>query len=453
MAVSYNILIIDDEDKVRNLLKRIIALEGYRVLTASKLEEGRRILAQEPIDILLCDVRLPDGNGVDFSANLKSEFPAMETILLTAFGNIADSVRAIKNGVFDYIVKGNDNDKIIPLLSRVTEKVRLARKVEELEKRLHKKYGFENIVGQSSAMQQAVTLARKVAPTGAAVMLRGETGTGKEVFANAIHCNSTRAAGPFVALNCSALGKDIIESELFGYKAGAFTGAIRDKKGLIEEAKGGTLFLDEIGDMPTELQPKLLRFLENGSFYRVGDPTEYTADVRIIAATNCALQQAIEKGQFRSDLYYRLAVFTISLPALREREGDVLVMARQFVQEYNLKVKKQIVDLELPVQQALMAHSWPGNVRELKNVMERAVILEDSGLITIGSLPYEMQLLSGGQESEVHFTGSLTLAAVERQHIKKVLGMTQGNKPEAARLLDIGLATLYRKIEEYGLKG
>ena len=453
MGAIYTVLIIDDEDKVRNLLKRIIALEGYRVLTASTLAEGRRVLVQEPIDVLLCDVRLPDGNGIEFTSTLKSEYPNMESILLTAFGNIPDSVTAIRNGVFDYIVKGNDNDKIIPLLSRVSEKVRLSRKVTELEKRLRKKYGFDSIEGQSAALTEALKLARKVAPTNAAVLLRGETGTGKEVFANAIHSHSLRGSGAFVALNCSALGKDIIESELFGYKAGAFTGAIRDKKGLIEEARGGTLFLDEIGDMPQELQPKLLRFLENGSFYRVGDATEYTADVRVIAATNCDLKDAIETGHFRSDLFYRLAVFSIHIPALRERATDIVPLARQFMLEYNNKVNKQITDMEPLVQQALQLHNWPGNVRELKNVIERAVILEDSDILTIGSFPWELRKLVESADGTTTRGGSLTLSAIESQHIRKILGLTGGNKPEAAKLLDIGLATLYRKIEEFGLKG
>jgi DNA-binding NtrC family response regulator len=450
MGAIYTVLIIDDEDKVRNLLRRIISLEGYRVLAATTLGEGRTILSHEPVDVLLCDVRLPDGNGIDFTAGLKTEFPAMETILLTAFGNIPDSVTAIRNGVFDYIVKGNDNEKIIPLLSRVVEKVRLGRKVAELEKRLRKKYGFEAILGESDAMRLAVNLARKVAPTQAAVLLRGETGTGKEVFANAIHSNSQRAAGPFVALNCSALGRDIIESELFGYKAGAFTGAARDKKGLIEEARGGTLFLDEIGDMPAELQPKLLRFLENGTFYRVGDPTEYTADVRVIAATNCDLTDAIARGHFRSDLFYRLAVFTISIPSLHERGQDILMLARRFLHEYGTKIGKQIADLSAPVQQILLAHKWPGNVRELKNVIERAVILEDTDILSPENMPFELQQMVAGDRGAS--PDSLSLSGMESLHIRKVLRLTGGNKPEAARLLDIGLATLYRKIEEYGLK-
>jgi two-component system NtrC family response regulator len=367
--------------------------------------------------------------------------------LLTAYGNIADGVQAIKNGAFDYLVKGDDNDKIIPLLGRAVEKTELQKKVWQLEARLNKKYGFDSVNGSSHAIQAAITLAKKVAPTNAPVLLTGETGTGKEVFAQAIHYASARSNNPFVAFNCSALSKDLMESELFGHKAGAFTGATRDKKGLIEEAKGGTLFLDEIGEMPQELQPKLLRFLENGTYYRVGDAMQRIAEVRLIAATNRDLQKEIEAGHFRSDLYYRIAVFNIPLPSLRERHNDILLLAHHYLNIYSLKTNKQITGITKDAEKTLQKYPWPGNVRELKNVIERAVILEDSTAITINSLPYELQ-----QTSPVNGPSALHLTTAEQLHIQKVLKHTNGNKAEAARLLDIGLATLYRKIEEYGLK-
>ena len=449
--INNTILIIDDEDKLRNLLKRIILLEGYPVHDASTLASGLKILEKEQIDIVLCDVKLPDGNGVEFTKLLKEKYPPIEIILLTAYGNIADSVVAIKNGAFDYIIKGNDNDKIIPLLNRVTEKLNLQHKVCRLESQLKKKYGFEVIIGESPAIAQAIKLAKKVAPTNAPVLLYGETGTGKEVFANAIHYNSTRCNNNFVALNCSALSKDIMESELFGHKAGAFTGAAKDKKGLIEEAKGGTLFLDEIGEMPAELQPKLLRFLENGTYYRVGDATERTADVRLIAATNRDLQKEIEAGHFRSDLYYRIAVFTIPIPALRERNKDILLLAQMYLKEYGIKINKQITGINKEVAQALMLHPWHGNVRELKNVIERAIILEDTNELTLPNLPYELQHIAVNALNTDEISG-FYLSKMEQQHIRKVLNYTNGNKVEAAKLLDIALATLYRKIDEYGLK-
>jgi len=448
--MNINILIIDDEEKLRNLLARITSLEGYKVFEAGTLAAGLKIVEKEPIDVVLCDVKLPDGNGVDFTKELKTKYPSLEIILLTAYGNIPDGIQAIKNGAFDYIVKGDDNDRIIPLLSRATEKVSLQKKVKQLEKQLNTKHGFDTVSGESPALLQAINLAKKVATTDTAVLLTGETGTGKEVFAQAIHYNSARSNNAFVALNCSALSKEIIESELFGHSVGAFTGASKEKKGLIEEAKGGTLFLDEIGEMPLELQPKLLRFLENGTFYRVGETTQRVSDVRLIAATNRDLQKEIEVGQFRSDLYYRIAVFSILLPPLRERQSDIILLAQHYLRVYTAKTNKQIKGISKEAIQALKVHSWPGNVRELKNVIERAVILEEDNELTLSSLPFEIQNTAAATENGV--LSAFHLASAEKLHIQKVLNHTKGNKADAARLLNIGLATLYRKIEEYKLK-
>ncbi len=442
-----NILLIDDEEKLRALLKRIISLEGYKVTDIATLCGARHILESQQVDIVLCDVKLGDGNGVDFTKEVKDKYPGIEIILLTAYGNLPDGIQAIKNGAFDYLVKGNDNDKIIPLLSRVSEKVALQKRVVKLEQQLGNQNGFDKIIGDSPEIQNAVQLARKVAPTEAAVLLTGETGTGKEVFAQAIHYNSPHLNQNFVALNCSAFSKDLLESELFGHKAGAFTGANKDKKGLVEEAKGGTLFLDEIGEMPLELQPKLLRLLENGTYIKVGDTKEQKANVRVIAATNRNLQQEIAEGKFRSDLYYRIAVFSIELPALRERVQDIPLLARHFLEVYTGKTNKSIKEISKDAIGLLKQHDWKGNVRELKNVMERAVILEDSNILQPESLPFEIQQCKSGHKSSLYH-----LASVEEFHIRKMLQHTHGNKAEAARLMDIGLATLYRKIEEYGIK-
>lgn len=443
-----NILIIDDEEKLRALLKRIISLEGYKVVDVPAIAKAKQLLEEQPVDIVLCDVKLPDGNGVDFTKEIKKKFPAIEVILLTAYGNIPDGVQAIKNGAFDYIVKGNDNDKIIPLLARASEKVGLQQKVIRLEKQLKRQYGFEEIIGESPALKNAIQLAQKVAPTDTAVLLTGETGTGKEVFAQAIHYNSLRKNNPFVALNCSAFSKELLESELFGHKAGSFTGATKDKKGLVEEARSGTLFLDEIGEMSLELQPKLLRLLENGTYIRVGDTKEAKASVRIIAATNRNLLNEIEAGHFRSDLYYRIAVFTIELPPLRDRINDIPKLSEHFLHVYAAKTNKTIKSISKDALDALKLGDWRGNIRELKNVIERAVILENADVLTLQSLPFEIQQnKTDGQEKS-----SFHLAAVEKRHIQKILSYTNGNKAEAARLMDIGLATLYRKIEEYHLK-
>ncbi len=441
-----NILIIDDEEKLRALLKRIISLEGYKVTDVATITGARQML--DNADIVLCDVKLQDGNGVDFTKEIKEKHPNIEVILLTAYGNIPDGVQAIKNGAFDYIVKGNDNDKILPLLSRAAEKVALQSRVVRLEKQLGKQFSFDAVIGESAVIKDAIQLAHKVAVTDTAVLLTGETGTGKEVFAQAIHHDSPRSSQAFVALNCSAFSKDLLESELFGHKAGAFTGANKDKKGLVNEANGGTLFLDEIGEMPLELQPKLLRLLENGTFIRIGDTKEQTVNLRIIAATNRNLQKEIEDRQFRSDLYYRIAVFSIELPALRERQKDIPLLAQHFLNIYTAKTNKSIKSITKEAIDALKNNEWKGNVREMKNVIERAVILEDSNTLHLESLPFDIQQC----KQKEHNSTAFHLATVEQYHIQKILHHTNGNKAEAARLLNIGLATLYRKIEEYSIK-
>jgi two-component system NtrC family response regulator len=447
MAIGI-VLIIDDEEKLRALLARIIRLEGLTVLEAETLKAGGRLLDKEDIDVVLCDVKLPDGNGVDFVKDLKIKHPSVETILLTAYGNIADGVTAMKNGAFDYITKGDDNDKIIPLLSRALEKVQLQKRVAQLEQQVGKRYTFEGILGNSPLVADAIAMARKVAPTNATVLLLGETGTGKEVFAQAIHHGSKRAGKAFMALNCSAFGKELLESELFGHKAGAFTGASKDKRGLIEEANNGTLFLDEIGEMHIDLQAKLLRVLETNEFIKVGDTKPTRVDVRIIAATNRELQQEVAEGGFREDLFYRLNVFTISLPSLRDRKKDIPLIAEYYLRFFAQKSNKRIDSMSPAFLDQLQQHEWKGNIRELKNIIERAVILSDGPQLTVENLPTELQMAG------LRMTGPLSafdLASVEKLHIQRVLNHTRGNKTEAARLLNIGLTTLYRKIEEYKL--
>ncbi|MEI9955768.1 MAG: sigma-54 dependent transcriptional regulator [Ferruginibacter sp.] len=369
------VLIIDDEEKLRTLLARIIGLEGFEVLQAGDTKSAFKKLEQQEVDVVLCDVKLPDGNGVDFLKQIKDKFPLVEIILLTAYGNIADGVQAIKNGAFDYITKGDDNNKIIPLLYRALEKATLAKRVQHLEKQLSNKYSFESIIGKSKNILAAIDLAKKVAVTDAAVLLTGETGTGKEVFAQAIHQASNRATKNFVAINCAAVSKDILESELFGHKAGAFTGATKDTKGFMEEANNGTIFLDEIGEMPLDLQAKLLRVLETGELIKVGESKPVKVNVRLVAATNRDLQKEIEAGNFRQDLFYRIAVFQIALPALRERVLDIEEMASHFAKIAAFKTNKKIKPLSKEFVEALKHHRWNGNIRELKNVMERSVIL------------------------------------------------------------------------------
>ena len=329
------------------------------------------------------------------------------------------------------------------MLHRAVDKLQLARKVEQLQKQIAGKYSFSTIIGESPAIKQAMTLAEKVAATDTTVLLLGETGTGKEVFAQSIHQQSSRGNKPFVAVNCSALSKEILESELFGHKAGAFTGAIKDKKGLFEEANGGTVFLDEIGEMPVELQAKLLRVLEAGEFIKVGDTKTAKANVRIIAATNRDLQKEIEAGHFRSDLFYRLSAFQIVLPALRERAKDIPALAKHFAEVFAVKTNKPAPALQKEYTNALQGYHWPGNIRELKNIIERSVILSDNNSLTLQTLPAELRNSSDAP------LNIFDLALIEKQHIQKVLLHTKGNKTEAAKLMNIGLTTLYRKIEEY----
>ena len=442
------ILIIDDEEKLRCLLSRITRLEGLIVLEAATLKAAIKILEKEDIDVVLCDVKLPDGNGVEFVNVLRQQFPLVQVILLTAYGNIADGVQAMKNGAFDYITKGDDNDKIIPLISRAVEKVQLQKRVAQLEARLGNRYQFESILGRSPLIKDAIAISKKVAPTDATVLLLGETGTGKEVFAQAIHQGSKRTLRPFMAINCSAFGKDLLESEIFGHKAGAFTGAVKDKKGLIEEASTGTLFLDEVGELHPELQAKLLRVLETGEFIKVGDTKTSKVDVRIIAATNRKLEQEVADGKFREDLYYRINVFTIHLPSLKDRTADIPELAGYFLKVYAEKTNPRIVSMHPAFIERLQQHEWRGNIRELKNVIERAVILSVNNQLTIDSLPLEMQQQSKNTHSSM---SAFDLASVEKLHIQRVLIHTNNNKTESARLLNIGLTTLYRKIEEYGL--
>lgn len=446
-----NILIIDDEEKLRTLLTRIITLEGFEVYQASDLKSAFKKLEQYEIDVVLCDVKLPDGNGVDFSKKIKENFPMVEVILLTAFGNIPDGVQAIKNGAFDYITKGDDNNKIIPLLYRALEKVELAKRVKQLEKQLHSKYSFDKIVGKSRAFLKAIDLARMVAETDATVLLTGETGTGKEVFAQAIHQESKRSKQNFVAINCSAFSKDLLESELFGHKAGAFTGASKDQKGLFEEANQGTLFLDELGEMALDLQAKLLRVLETGEFLKVGETKPTKVNVRIIAATNRDLQEEIRKGTFREDLFYRISVFQIHLPRLRERGGDIELLANQFMVIYAAKTNKKIKSISPNAMEALKLHPWIGNIRELKNTMERAVILTRGDQIELDALPVEVQQHAETKQKHQQFS-AFELASAEKLQIQKVLNYTNGNKTKTAELLGIALTTLYRKLSEFGIE-
>lgn len=442
------ILIIDDEEKIRTLLARIIGLEGYGVFQAADAKTAWIILQREAIDVVLCDVKLPDAFGVELASQIKSRYPQLELVLMTAYGNIPDGVQAMRNGAYDYLVKGDDNHKIIPVLANACLK---ASKNKEEQRQAFVEQSadpFHRIIGESVEITKAITLARKVSNVDLPVLLTGETGTGKEVFAAAIHQASNRNDKSFVAVNCAAIARDLLESVMFGHKIGAFTGALKDQKGLLEEAHKGTLFLDEMGEMPLDLQAKLLRVLENGEFIRVGDTKPTRVDIRIIAATNRNLSQQIQEGTFREDLFYRISVFEIPLPSLRERNKDILLLSEFFARKFAKRMELSPIIFPPEIRELLLNHSWKGNIRELKNVIERLVILSEDGAVHKEHLPVEMYR---GADSAPENT-SFEMAYMEKIHIQKVLAYTSGNKTEAARLLNIGLTTLYRKIEEYALK-
>ena len=449
------LLLIDDETVLRQAVARTLELEGYTVLQAPDARRALEMLRDHAVEVLviLSDVKLPDGRGLDLLPRYKALAPLAEVVLMTAYGTIADGVRAMKLGAFDYLTKGDADEQIVVVVDRAAEKSRLQHRVASLEKRVGTQYSFAAMIGQAPALERAKQTAQQVALTDATVLLEGPTGAGKELFAQAIHYASPRSGKSFVALNCSAFPKELIESELFGYRKGAFTGADGDKKGLFEEANGGTLFLDEIGELEAVAQAKLLRALETQEFTKLGDTKPTRVNVRLVAATNRTLRQQVDAGHFRADLYYRLSVVVIAVPSLHDRRTDVPVLARFFAQHFAVKLRRRPLELTAEAVRALEAYSWPGNVRERKNVVERASILTPPDEpLTVAGLPIEVQLAVMPEA----LTGEVsddwrTLRNVEKLHVQRILHETSGNKAEAARVLGVAHTTLYRKIQEYGL--
>lgn len=428
------VLIIEDEILQRTLYSRILKSDGYLVFEAENLKRARDIYQNNPIEVCIVDVGLPDGNGIDFLTELKSNLPDSELIVFTNTGSIMDGVRAIKNGAFDYLIKGEAPEKLQRLVSLAMQQALKKKKKDSIDQNKN----FSGIIGESEAIKRVKAMGAKVAVTSANVLLLGETGVGKDKFAEAIHFSSKRAENPFVAINCSSIGKEMLESELFGYKAGAFTGAARDKRGLFEEANGGTIFLDEIGEMSLNLQSRILRVLENKSFIKLGDTKTTYVDSRLIAATHVDLLQAVKDGRFREDLYYRLSSFVIEIPPLRNRDEDINLLMRFYVKKLSLDMEVDEPEITSSFLHKLQRHSWHGNVRELINVLERAIILS-SGVLTA-------DLVEITQSDPKESAGNLH--NLERLHIEKVLLECMGNKRKAARKLGISVATLYRKINE-----
>ena len=446
--INRNVLIIDDEKELRTLLTRLLSLEGYRVFEASDGEEGLKILNQEEIQVVISDVKLPGISGIDLIPKIKGINGLIEIIVLTAYGTIEDGVTAIKSGAFDYITKGDEDNKIIIAVERAMEKAKMGQRIEHLEKRVTEKYSFNNIIGQSLKIREAVNLAKRAAETDVTVLLTGETGVGKEIFAQAIHYESSRGKNSFVPINCSAISKELLESEMFGYKAGAFTGAVKNKKGLFEEANEGTIFLDEIGEMDISLQSKILRVLETNSFIKSGDTKPTQVNVRVIAATNKNLNLEIEKGKFRPDLFYRINTMKIEIPSLMERKEDIPLFIKYFVRFYSQHMNKNISEIDEECIRKLVGYNFPGNIRELRNIIERAVILTDGNILLPSSLPNDLFYENKSYSTPM----TEKLDEVEKLHILKILEETEGNKTRTAEILGIGLTTLYRKLKEYKIE-
>jgi len=430
--MTNSILILEDEKIQRNLYARILRAEGYEAYEAGTIAQAKAYLKKN-MQVLIADVGLPDGNGLDFIIEIKKQYPNIEVIVITGQASINDGVKAIKNGAFDYLIKGEAARKMIVLVAQAMKKA--IKQTKESEKQPIN-VGFHSIIGDSDPIQKIKLIGSKVAATNANVLLLGETGVGKDILAEVIHKASKRANEHFVAINCSALGAEMLESELFGYKMGAFTGAFRDKKGLFEEAGKGTIFLDEIGEMSLLLQSKILRVLENRSYIKVGDTKTSYTDCRIIAATHVNLLNAIKEGRFREDLYYRIASFVITVPALRDRPTDIPLLAKYYINKLALKMEMPVPKITAGYLNALSAYAWPGNVRELINVIERSLILS-SGLLTV-----ELLELSEARKAE----NTQYLEDFELNHIKYIVQECNGNKRKAAKMLGIAIATLYRKL-------
>jgi two-component system response regulator HydG len=432
---------------------------GYQCIVAGSGNEGAKRLEAETFDVVVTDLMMNDIGGLEILARAKRSAPETEVIVVTGHGTVPSAVAAMQQGAFTYLQKPLDLGHLRTAVERASEGGRLKRQNLELNRRLDEKFGFEGVVGSSPQMIALIDRLKRIAPTDATVLIQGETGTGKELVAQAIHQNSPRKTKPFVALNCAALSENILESELFGHVRGAFTDASSDRIGKFEFANGGTLFLDEVGDMPMATQIKLLRVLESGEITRVGSNTPVRVNVRILSATNRNLEEAIASGSFRSDLYHRLKVVTIAIPSLRERAADIPLLIEHFVRQFARRHGKAIKGMSLPARIKLGAFPWPGNVRQLRNVIESMVVVDCDETLDIDDLPLELEPAVPAERASTAEPFPASLAAlvgrpleeVERIFISETLKLTGGNREQAAELLGIGERTLYRKIKEFQL--
>src|SRR5579884_814838 len=450
--MSYGIVIIDDEPHLPHQFARYLKRQGYEVYVASDGEAGIQQLQHNTVDLVLLDMRLPRLNGLEVLARIREIDPDIPVVILTAYGDVQTAVQAMKLGAADYLMKGFDLDTLLLIVQRALSNSVMSRELRQLRRERSDNYHFNYIIGHSEGMRQVFEMVARVARSDtASVLITGESGTGKEVVAHAIHEQSQRARGPFHAINCAAIAQNLLESELFGYEQYAFTDAKKQKRGLLELAEGGTLFLDEIGEMPLDMQAKLLRVLETRSFFRLGGNKEVKINVRVLAATNRDLERAMQEGSFRADLYFRLAVLKIALPPLRERPGDILLFASRFVDDFNRSLGRNVRRIAPETQRLLLAYRWPGNVRELKNVIERAMILSAGDELLPSHLPREIvgtiddergsQIDPWEQWLRLHPPGQISLEEVnervERYFVRRALESAGYNRARAAELLGL----------------
>jgi two-component system response regulator AtoC len=453
--VPRRILIVDDEESFRNVLTVILKKEGYEVEGAANGEEGLKKIFDSAFDHILCDIRMPQMDGLEFLQESKKRGEESPIIMMSAYGTVDTAIEAMKLGAYDYISKPFRPDEIILTLKKAEERERLRKENELLKREVRKEYSFENIVSKNEKMIKLFEIIRKVAPYKSTILITGESGTGKELVARALHYSSDREKMLFVPVNCGAIPENLLESELFGHVKGAFTDAIRTKKGLFEEADEGTIFLDEIGELPSQLQVKLLRVLQDGEIRRVGESKSIRIDVRIVAATVKDLVREVNEGRFREDLFYRLNVLHLNLPPLRERKEDIPLLVRHFINKYNQVLNKQVKDVDPKALESLMNYKWSGNVRELENTIERALVLTDEEKIDLEYLPLGIQNFQNDVPVvpivEEEYSIKKTSRFMEMSLIKKALKKTKGNHTQAARLLEISHRALLYKIKDYGI--
>ena len=449
-SVSRKILIVDDEPSVTEPLELILTDAGFTVLTADSVADATRVLKQTPVDLVITDLRLSDGTGIDLISDVKKETPETEVILMTGFGSLDITIEAIKAGAYYYLEKPYTPDRLFMLVDRALQFSALRQENETLKRTLGGDSETFGMIGRDPKIQQIIETIRTAAPSDASVLIEGESGTGKELIAAAFHNQSQRASGPFIRINCAAIPHELIESELFGYKKGAFTGADRDKRGLIEAARGGTLLLDEIAEMPTHLQTKLLRVLQERKLRRLGDEHEIDINFRLVSATNRDTLALMEEGILRKDLYFRVSTIKIRVPPLRERLDDVPLIARRFLERFSKQYDKKIRDLSQETVLRLIRYDWPGNIRELESVIERAVLFCPGTELMPQCLPEEFQIR--GTTSSFVIPPMLPMEEIEREAILQTLERTAGNVKKTAQILHFPRPTFYRKLKKLGIK-